>query len=48
MKEMDYESLLYFKDGEHITYARNTEEHGIITADILKSDIVVPGKEEKK
>ena len=48
MKEMDYESLLYFKDGEHITYARNTEEYGIITADILKSDIVVPGKEEKK
>ena len=47
MKEMNYESLLYFKDGENITYVRNTEEYGIIKADIKKSDLALPGKEEE-
>jgi len=46
MKEMNYDSLLYFKDSENITYVRNTEEYGIIQADIKKSDLVINSEEE--
>ena len=46
MREMNYESLLYFKDSENITYVRNTEEYGVIQADIKKSDLIFNSEEE--
>jgi len=46
MREKNYDSLLYFNDSEKITYVRNTEEYGIIQADIKKSDLIFNSEEE--
>ena len=46
MREKNYDSLLYFKDSENITYVRNTEEYGVIQADIKKSDLIFNNEEE--
>ena len=45
MKQMAYESLLFFIDEKNITYVRNTEEYGIVRANITTDDIVVAEKE---
>ncbi len=47
MKTKNMESLIFFKDAINITYIRNDEEKGIVSADITVKDLAFPTKGDK-